>query len=42
MEARKMAWGELKSFEKLGGRVVPSETLNVDDMFDDIIILVSF
>jgi hypothetical protein len=32
MEARKMAWGELKSFEKLGGRIVPPEILNVDDV----------
>jgi len=23
MEARKMAWGELRSFEKLGRKVVP-------------------
>jgi hypothetical protein len=42
MEARKMAWGELRSFEKLGGRVVPLETLNVDDVLDDVMISSSF
>jgi hypothetical protein len=42
MEARKMAWGELRSFEKLGGRIIHCTTLNVHDVSDDIIISSSF